>query len=242
MKLQSIFMALCLGISLGGQAQKIQKIKPIRSFSTAIPEPSDLCFDAKTNHFFVVSDNGILYETDSDGKILRQKKESNCDYEAVCKDDFFVYAVDETHRNIYAYDLNTLECAKIINVPYQGGRNSGYEAMTFNPIKQNWLLLTEKNPITLFELDSHFTVTNQKDLSALARDISAATFHEGFLWLLSDEDRTVFKLNPQTYEKLAQWELPLINPEGLAFDSVGNLIITCDDRQRIYYFNNPEQP
>jgi hypothetical protein len=33
----------------------------------------------------------------------------------------------------------------------------------------------------------------------------------------------------------------VINPEGLAFDKDGNLLITCDDMQRIYYFNNPEK-
>lgn len=242
MKYKSIFLLTCLVLSLGGQAQKTLRIKPFKLIATAIPEPSDICFDTRSNHFFIVSDNGILFETDNDGKILRRKAESNCDYEAVCLGENVVYAVDETHRNIHVYDSEKLECSKIINVPYQGGRNSGYEAIAYNPIKQTLLLITEKNPVTLFELDSHYAITNQKDLSGLARDISAATFHSGFLWLLSDEDRTVFKLDPQTYQRMGQWELPLINPEGLAFDADGNLIISCDDMQRIYYFNNPEKP
>lgn len=242
MKYKLLFLGVCFSISLSGQTQKTVRIKPFKSIATAIPEPSDSCFDKKTNHFFVVSDNGVLFETDHDGIILRQKAETNSDYEAVYVNDDFVYAVDETHRNIHIYDRNTLECSKIINVPYSGGRNSGYEALTFNPVKQSWLLFTEKNPVTLFELDAQFVITNQIALSALARDISAATFYEGFLWLLSDEDRTVFKLDPKTYQCIGRWELPLINPEGLAFDAEGKLLISCDDMQRMYYFNNPEKP
>ena len=78
-------------------------------------------------------------------------------------------------------------------------------------------------------------------MSKIARDISSASFHNDFLWLLSDEDRTVLKLNPITYEVIEKWLLPVINPEGFAFDKDSNLVVTCDDMQRIYYFNNPEK-
>lgn len=241
MIMKSIVFLIFFLFSMAMQAQKSIKIKPTGSLSTSVPEPSDLSFNAKTNRFFVVSDNGILFETDEHGKVLRKKSESNCDYEAVCHDEKFVYAVDETHRDIHLYDINTLEPVKTINVPYQGGRNVGYEAITFNPAAKSIILVTEKSPIMVFELDSNFRVSGQHNLSKMARDISAATFHDSFLWLLSDEDRMLIKLDPQTYKLCARWELPLINPEGLTFDANGNLVISCDDMQRIYYFNNPEK-
>ena len=93
----------------------------------------------------------------------------------------------------------------------------------------------------LFELDTDFKVTGQTDLSNFAEDISSARFHNGFLWLLSDEDSMLLKLNASTYEVLQKWSLPVINPEGLVFDKDGNLLIACDDMQRVYYFNNPEK-
>jgi uncharacterized protein YjiK len=235
-----LFLLVFVLLALHSIGQKNSKIKPTRWIATQVPEPSDICYNSKTDTFFVVSDDGILFETNIAGDILRKMPEANCDYEAVYADDNFVYAVDETHRTIHLYNPTTLKCSRIVNVPYQGGRNAGYEAFTYNKNNNAFILVSEKNPITLFELDANFNIKNQFDLSIIARDISSASFHNDFLWLLSDEDRTVLKLNPITYEVLEKRLLPVINPEGFAFDKDSNLVITCDDMQRIYYFNNLE--
>ncbi len=235
-----IALGLCMFASMA-IAQKATKIKPTKFISTAIPEPSDICYSAHSDTFFVVSDDGILFEIDQDGKIIRSVVENDADFEAVFADETNVYAVNERHRKVEVFNSISLKKSKTITVPFGGGRNRGYEALTFNKSKNSFVLIVEKDPITLFELDVNFVITNQIDLSKIARDIAAASYYDNFLWLLSDEDRTVFKLNPNTYEVLGKWELPLINPEGLAFDKNGNLLITCDDMQRIYYFNNPEK-
>lgn len=221
-------------------AQKTFKLKPTKWISTKVPEPSDIFYNSKSDSFYIASDDGYLFETNAAGDILHKITVKSSDYEAVYADDNFVYAIDETHRAIHFYDPKTLNCSRIVTVNYQGGRNSGYEAFSFNKSKNSFILITEKNPITLFELDIDFNVKNQFDLSKIARDISSATFHNDFLYLLSDEDRSVLKLNPTTYEVIEKWVLPVINPEGLTFDKDGNLIVSCDDLQRIYYFNNPE--
>lgn len=236
------FLIGCSLLAIPLSAQKITKLKPTQYLSLAIPEPSDICVRPASDSFYVVSDNGILFETDHNGKILRETKEKNCDYEAVYADDSFIYAVDETHRDIHIYDPSSFKCNKIVNVPYSGGRNKGYEAITFNKVKNRFVLVSERDPITLFELDADFKITNQIDLSSIARDISSACYHNDALWLLSDEDMKLLQLNPNTYEVLHEWSLPVINPEGFAFDKDGNLLITCDDMQRLYYFNNPEKP
>ena len=234
---------LLLGFSLlaiNAMAQKPTKLKPTKWISIEIPEPSDICYHAETNTFYIVSDNGILFETDYDGKIIRKIKQLDCDFEAVFTDGQSIYAVDETHRDIYMYDTN-FKKTRVVNVPYSGAKNKGYEAIAFNKIKNNFVVITERDPITLFELDSNFKIINQTDLSNIARDISSAYYYQNALWLLSDEDMMLIKLNPQTYEVIQKWSLPVINPEGFTFDKDGNLIITCDDMQRIYYFNNPEK-
>ncbi len=238
---KNYFLIGILFISLSNTAQKAVKMKPTRHVGVTIPEPSDICYDSKTDTFFIVSDAGGLYETDSDCKVLRKKPQDGADFEAVSSDGTFVYAVDESNRTIYKYDIQTLQLVKKFVIPYSGARNKGYESFAFDKAKNRYVLITESNPAILFELDTDFKVTNQTDISAIAKDISSARFHDGFLWLLSDEDMMLLKLNPTTYEVLQKWSLPVINPEGLAFDKDGNILISCDDMQRVYYFNNPEK-
>ena len=235
---------IILGIiffSLAINAQKINKLKPTKSVAVKIPEPSDICYSSKSNTFFIVSDNGILFETDKDCKVVRKQAQEGTDFEAVYADENFVYAVDESNRTIYKYDITSLKLIKSYSIPYEGARNKGYESFDFNKTTNSYSLITESNPILLFELDKDFKVTNQTDLSKIASDISSARFYNGYLWLLSDEDMMLLKLNPTTYEVISKWSLPVINPEGLAFDKEGNILISCDDMQRVYYFKNPEK-
>jgi len=235
-----IFVGITI-FTLSVNAQKVDKLKPIKSVSVKIPEPSDICYDSKTDTFFIVSDTGVLYETDKDFNVLKKQVQKGTDFEAVASDGSFVYAVDESNRTIYKYDSKTFKLIKSTVIPYDGARNKGYESFDFNKTTNKFALLTESNPVLLFELDTEFKITNQTDLSSMASDISSARFYDGFLWLLSDEDMMLLKVNPLTYDVIKKWSLPVINPEGLAFDKEGNIVISCDDMQRVYYFNNPEK-
>ena len=222
------------------QCQKIKKLKPERFVTLAIPEPSDLCFSFDKKSIFMVSDEGLLFETDKNGTIIRKANFEGVDCEAVFADEKFVYVVEETTREIKVFDLKDLTLEKTISLPYSGGRNKGYEAFTFNRSKNKYIVLTEKDPVYLFELDLEFKVINKIKLEKIARDISAATYHNNFLWLLSDEDNTVFKLNPNNYEVLKKWKIKVLNPEGISFDENGNMLILSDDLKRLYFFKTPE--
>ncbi|UII27363.1 SdiA-regulated domain-containing protein [Fulvivirga maritima] len=217
------------------------KLKPTEKVTVDIPEPSDVALAHDGKSLFIVSDNGYLFETDLKGKIIRKAEGyKGLDDEGVYADANFVYAVEEFSRTIKLFDLETLTQQRTYEVSYHGGRNKSYEAFTFNKIKNRFLLITEKSPAYLFELNESFEKVNTIDISHIARDISAATFYNGYVWLLSDEDRSIFKLDANTYKVLSQWEIPVLNPEGLAFDADGNIIVVSDAMQKIYYFNNPE--
>ncbi len=237
--LNIIFTALL--ISCNGNAQKKIKLKPTKYIDISIPEPSDICYSFTTDTFFVVSDQGILFETDRNGKVLRKLDQKDTDFEGVYVNNKTVYAVDESGRTIYEYDLTTLKNTSSTTIPYNGARNKGYESFEFDKNKNEFLLITEKDPILLFELSTDLKVIKQTDLSSIAKDISSARFYNNSLWLLSDEDAMLLKVDPITYEVIKKWKLPVINPEGLAFDKDGTIMITCDDMQRLYYFNNPEK-
>lgn len=216
-------------------------IKPTHKIKTEVSEPSDICLNPQNkSNFFIVSDNGYLHEIDNNGKIIRTADYRGIDTEAVYAKDNFVYVVQEFARKINVFENSTFKQIKTVNLPYGGGRNKGYEAFTFNEASNKFVIITEKDPIYLFELDENLHLVNEINLSHISRDISAATYYNNFLWLLSDEDRTVFKLNPTNYQVINKWVLPIINPEGISFNDDGKLVIVSDDRKMIYFFNNPE--
>lgn len=213
------------------------KIKPIEKFSTNVEEPSDMTIAPwDENVFYMVSDNGYLHQTDSKGQIQKTATYRGLDFEAVYAYGDKIYAIEEFSRriNIFDKDLNLIRSKTI---PYGGGRNKGYEAFTYNEAKKCFVMLTEKDPLLLFELNENLEVINEIRLEKLARDVSSATYYNKHLYLLSDDDREVIKLNPINYEVIQRWQIPIINPEGFVFLKDGKLMVVSDDRAMIYIFD-----
>jgi len=225
---------------LGIYAQKSIKLTPTAIKNIQVPEPSDITYSIDGKSLYVVSDNGYLFETDLEGTIIRKANYKGLDDEAVYANESYVYVVEEFSRKIKMFSLPDLILEKTVQIPYNGARNKGYEGFTFNKAKGVFTLIVEKDPIYVFELNEKLEKINELNLGDIARDISAATYYNNHLWLLSDEDRTVFKLNPKDYSVLSKWTIPVINAEGIAFDTDGNLTVASDALQRLYYFNNPE--
>lgn len=240
MKKLFIYAAIALS-ALQVQAQKPQKLKPVKKIDTQVPEPSDIALTAAKDGFWIVGDGGVLFETDLNGVIKRQADYQGLDCEGVFADDTYVYVAEEFSRRVKVFDAKTLKLLRTVTVPYSGGRNRGYEGISYNKTNNKFVLVTEKSPIYLFELDKDFKVVNEVALGKIAKDISAVTYYDSHIWLLSDESMMVFKLNPSDYSVISSWRLPILNPEGLTFDAEGNMIVLSDDMQTIYYFNNPEK-
>ena len=251
---KNILLSFCLIATWAIQAQQAPtQIKPYKSHHLSITETSDICYAADRKSFFIVSDDGFLFETDLEGNVLRKSPVEGTDYEGVWYQDGLIYVVEERHRRILAHDVNTLKPVKTVTIPYQGGRNKSYESITYNPVKKRFIILTEKDPIHIYELDQDFRITHEtrfehkvvyykkflglsRKISYSVRDISAATWFQGHLYLLSDEDRLIMKLNPDTYEVISTWQIPIVNPEGIVFLPDGEMRILSDDREMMYYF------
>jgi len=221
-------------------AQETLKLEPIEKIGIQVPEPSDIAYSASRKSLFVVSDNGYLFETNLKGTILRKADYKGLDNEGVYVTEDHVYAVEEFTRKIKTFSLPDLILEKTVKIPYNGGRNKGYEGLTYNKAKGVFSLFVEKDPLYVYELNEKLERINEINLGDLARDISAATYYDNHLWVLSDEDRTIFKLNPNDYSVLAKWKIPVLNAEGITFLPDGNLIVASDALERLYYFNNPE--
>jgi uncharacterized protein YjiK len=228
-------------MSIGVQAQKPLRLKPVNQFHLSIPEPSDLCLTPDGAHFYIVSDNGLLFETDLNGTVTRQSTFSAYDLEGCYADADNVYIVDERTRKVHLLDHKNLQKHHTYEVPYMASRNRGYESLCFNPAKSSFLLISEKDPSTIFECDASWRVQNETDFKGLS-DISAATYYDGKLYLLSDEAHQLWEVDATTYSPTRKFELGIINPEGVAFDKSGNLYVISDDRAILYHFGPLPSP
>jgi uncharacterized protein YjiK len=229
------FLFIFIGLSAFAQPT-LSNLKPSKSILLDIPEPSDICVSAKGNSLFIVSDDGGLYETDLEGKILRSTRHDLVDAEGVFADKEFVYLVEERNRFIKIFTIKDFTLVKTYSVPYEGGRNKAFESITQNA-QGDFLLFTEKEPVWMFELDNQFRQKGRTKWEVQG-DISAATFHNNGLWLLSDERAEIWLTDYAQKRIVKRYKLPVLNPEGMAFLPNGNLLVLSDDEHRLYFFND----
>ncbi len=213
----------------------IQKITAQKYINLAVAEPSDIAFDTESGNYFIVSDNGYLSECDTTGKIIRTAHTSGWDFEGVEVVNNAVYVSDESARQVIKYNKQTLEVENTYQLSYNGGRNEGFESLTYNTKKSCFVLISEKNPITIREYNNEFVQLNQYQFTA-SRDVSSARYFNDAIYLLSDEDRCVLKCDASSYKVLNKQSVNIINPEGICFDNKARMLIAADDIQRLYYF------
>ena len=211
---------------------KFEGFKPLNK----IPEPSDIVYDSASKHFFIVSDHGMLFECDLTGKIIRKANDEGLDFEGVEVTDSFVYVSDETPRKVYKYNKTDLSLVRTYDVTWGGASNKAFESITYNPAKKCFILVSEA-PVVIIEYNNDFKEIGRQSFHG-ARDMSGARWYKGNIYLLSNLDETIFKCDPLTYDIKEYYKIDVLNPEGLAFDADGNVSVTSDDLQRIYFFKN----
>jgi uncharacterized protein YjiK len=199
-----------------------------------IPEPSDVAYDKETNHLFIVSDHGMLFETDLTGKVIRKAKEGGLDFEGVIIKNGYVYVSDETPGKIYKYRKDDLELMQTYKVSWSGALNRAFESITYNETKNCFVLVSQAPPV-IIEYDTSFKELNRYPFNA-TRDVSSARWHNNSCYILGNKDRTIFECDPLNYRIKQAYLINVLNPEGLDFDSDENVYITSDDLQRLYFF------
>jgi len=222
--------------------EKIQTLKYTAWASLRISDASGIT--KAGNHYFIANDKGGLYEVDGMGKIIRQR-ELGWDNEDICTVNGNLYVMDESTRRIFVVDTQTLKVSAVHVLSYEGPRNLGLESLAYIADKHEFVAISEKQPSVMFLLDDNFHVLSQFQVKGF-NDISGATYYDHKLYILSDEDHVLVKVDPDklnpddfTWEK--KWNIPIYNPEGVCFDEDGTMRIVSDQCRRIYIFPNPDK-
>lgn len=231
----SFLLCFCLLISPEAKAQdKPIKIFPEKKIRLSIPEPSDLSWFAGAWH--VVSDNGYLYRCAEDFGSCEKTSVTGTDFEALTSDGEGLWVSEESLRLLHRYDAR-LQRLSTLHLQENGPLNAGFEALAWDPGRRLLIGVTESPPV-IYEIENGVQKAFQYRLPVRG-DISAATVHAGALWLLGDESRKLYQLSLPSYRIERIYVLPVVNPEGVAFDTEGRLLVLSDDRQTVYYFRLP---
>ena len=205
-------------------------------FLKGIPEPSDIVYDKETGNYYIVSDHGILFECKRSGEIIRRAKIEGIDFEGVELKGDYLYVSDEKPRKVYKYRKRDLKIVGIYNVSWQGGRNKAFESITYNYYKKCFVLIAEE-PATVIEYDSVFREIGRYTFSKSV-SVSGARWYNNEIYILSSSASQIYRCEPQGYSVNEVYNLAIIDPEGIAFDDKGAMVITSDNNQKIYYFKN----
>lgn len=235
MSMQKYLLIFIFGFGL--LSGKPDKLKPYAVVKMNVEEPSDLSFKS-TGSMYVVSDKGYLSEIGTDGKTKSTFGFRATDLEGVCYHNHKIYCVDERFRRIYQLNEQSGEVEGSYTVPYAGARNSGYEGICRNESNKKWLLAVEKSPVMLRELNDEF-LPGKEIAFPYASDISAVAWYSGFVWILSEEDHKLMKVDPVNYKPLASYDIGVTGAEGLTFDDAGNFYICSDGMSKLYTFKQP---
>ena len=213
----------------------IQKIKFNKAVTVDVLEPSDICLAADNQNFYVAGNRGMIAKVTPEGKVINSYDNAGADYEGVTLLGNDLYVVDETYRRVDKFDATTLKKISSVYLRDNGGMNKSFEGITYNPERKIFITITE-SPVSIHEYNEEWFEKNVIDETAF-KEASSILYHKGFVWILSDEKRTVYQVNQNDYSIINQWQIPVLNPEGICFDANENLIIQSDDRQTIYTFS-----
>jgi uncharacterized protein YjiK len=237
MRLFYLFLVFVTGFWFNSICHGQPMLRYTKKYKLQIAEPSDVCLSANKSSLYIVSDQGYLYETDFKGNIIRSKsgKLEDCEGVAV-KGNNEILVIEERKQNVQILDAGTFAIKSHITIPFKGKANSAFESITFDGT--HWLFFTEKSPCLLFIYSNELEFIEKKAVNMPA-DISAATWNNGKLWLLSDENAEVYLMKPSLTEIDKRFGINVKSAEGLAFLDDGSLVIVSDKNESLYYFNSP---
>jgi len=217
-----------------------------------IPEASGIAYVQKSNSLFVANDEGSIYELSKKGKILRKKHLGDYDLEGVTYDkrnDTLLLAV-EGKESILVVNRKSLNLEKEIKIKrkFDGikllkkSEKTGLEAIAIdtngniylsNQSKITYKKKLTKNASVVFKINS--TDKKKAKITKVFNhgyiDIAGLTFHDGYLYMVSDTKNLLIKYDIQDNKTIKKIKLKKFAQEGISFDE--KYVYIADDNGRI---------
>lgn len=210
----------------------------LKTIKLEVPEPSGLTFSADLKTLWTVSDeNTTAYNLNTDGKILKSFTLSGFDLEGITAlNDSVLVVIFERTREVAIVDTSGREIKRYkLDIP--GNDNRGIEGIAFDPVREHFFIIKEKNPCLLFEYDFDFNLL-KKDTLTFSSDVSGLYYDKAnnFLWILSDENSSVNIIDMQR-EVQQKIYFSLSQPEGITYNPDEKLLyVVSDSEEEMYVF------
>ncbi|MEO0468493.1 MAG: SdiA-regulated domain-containing protein [Bacteroidota bacterium] len=215
----------------------------LSTHSLPLNEPSGLSVANTSGQLLSVSDeDNRIYRINTEGALLATLTYTGDDLEGVTQDPLSrtIWVVEEKERVVVELDVNGNEQKRISIVDVIPAETDNFlEGISYH--NGTLYIVTEKNPKQLLLLDvATEEITDMYNLD-FASDLSGISYDSSgpYLWILSDESKTVSRCNLQG-EVDKSFQLDFEKGEGVAADpATGRLFIVNDASAELYVFELP---
>jgi uncharacterized protein YjiK len=217
-----------------------------------ILEASGICYAKNTNTLFVANDEGKVFEINTNGKILREKRLGNYDLEGVACDSKKgkLYFAVEGDDNILIVNQKNLIVQKEIKIKrkfkkvkvLKKDKKNGLEGIAITP---NGIYLSNQSTKKWPKPDSSVLIkidTLKKKKVAIKDivnhgyiDIAGLSFHDGYLYMVSDSKNLLIKYDLKAKKTITTKKLQDFAQEGVTFDDYGNIYFADDNGRVLKY-------
>ena len=216
---------------------------------TLIPEASGITYVKKTNTLFVVNDEGILYELNLKGKILRKKHLGSYDLEGISfdsKNDLLILAIEGRDNILHIKKEISIKRKYKNKLLLKKDKKRGLEGIV---LIDSHVYISNQSNIAYPKEDASVIVIlpytiKKKKLKIIRildhglKDISGLTYYKGDLYLVSDKKSTIYQYSFKVKRIIKKKKLNKSHAqEGITFDKKGNLYI-ADDKGKILVYKN----
>jgi uncharacterized protein YjiK len=255
--LTAVLFLLFYGCKEGRVGVSLDEVKMGRI--ATIREASGICYIKKSDTFYVVGDNGMIYHISRSGMILDWHDFATLkhkDFEGITydkKNDLLYVAVEGVDnllvldREYVVHDDRNIDREDASgDLVLEKDNENGIEAITFAAdalfiANQSYTFLPEPDASVLIQLDlsSEDKIAMKKVVSLNPyTDIAGLAYYKGRIYMVSDDEKLLLVYDPVKNGVVDTIALKSIDPqldemaiEGVAFDDKGYIYFAYDDKE-----------